>query len=62
LGRGNPSYYKLGFDMQNNGSGFIAIINYSSTQVGTPQPAPEPILTESGIPILTENLDEITTE
>jgi hypothetical protein len=48
--------------MQNNGSGFIAIINYSSTQVGTPQPAPEPILTESGIPILTENLDEITTE
>jgi hypothetical protein len=48
--------------MQNNGSGFIAIINYSSTQAGMPQPASEPIFTEDSIAILTENLDEITTE
>lgn len=48
--------------MQNNGSGFIGIINYSSTQVGMPVPAPEPIFTEDSIAILTESLDEITTE
>ena len=48
--------------MQNYGSGFIAVINYSSTQSDIPQPAPQVIFTEDFNPILTESFEELTTE
>lgn len=44
------------------GSGFVAVLIYSSTHEGMPRPSPEPIFTEASDAILTEASDEITTE